>query len=285
MKILSFYLCLTTNLLILCYTNAYPYEKKIPEENNDSHYYRDRDGIRRYAHLHAHGNYSKLKLIVRSDKKEYSRGEAVFIKFWVRNDSEEVIHIYDVPVTKYCIFLWKLTNYQQRVVPYTSLGKKYILTEKKNNEHGIDFGSFGKFLFRKLQPNEEMELSISEVELNKNWDISFPDTYQLTCGQINFMSHQKYDPPLQSNTLTFRVLDKPLPKNEQNDQTDKKRENSSAEFTNPPRGEEIFEQKKEPKNIFFKPNTAGEVMDISPHVYYQQRAETKKKHEKKENKE
>ncbi|MDR2755342.1 MAG: hypothetical protein LBC20_06510 [Planctomycetaceae bacterium] len=261
-----------------------PETKDIPWEDRDPEFYREVSGDRYYRHLTAHGDYSKLKLIVRSNRKEYYRERPVYVNFWVRNDSDGVVHLFNQSME--CIFLWKLVHSQQGKVSYTSLGEERILPYKKNPPLKISPGGGGKgYRFRKLKPGEEMELR-GQVNLNRYFDISLPGEYQLICPLLNLIDRQRYDPSLQSNTLVFRILDQPVPESE--------KENMATEdeilhhhywdlkFTNPPRGEEIFEQKKEPKNIFYIFKNGKEIeSEVSPYIYNQQRAEAEKRETKK----
>jgi hypothetical protein len=244
---------------------------QVLEDEQGNHYSGPENYIakRHYGRLSAHGDYSKLKLIVRFNQNEYYCGEPVYITFFVRNDSDDLVHLDPNISPRSFIFLWKLENSQKKPVPYTPLGTEFILERKKHNKNGIDPRTSTANRFCKLPPGEELELDY--LELNKYFDWSLPDEYRLTCFQINSIADQRYDPPLQSNTLTFRVLEIPFETN-----NEPKQWIPSSQFVNPPRGKEFFEQKKEPKNIFYKfdPNSEiREIIDISPHTYYRQRAE------------
>jgi len=75
----------------------------------------DNRGNQCYSDLQAHGDYSQLKLIVRSRKPDYHLGERVWLKFFVRNDSDSEVRIYGGPSTLPCAPLWKLfhSNYDE----------------------------------------------------------------------------------------------------------------------------------------------------------------------------
>jgi hypothetical protein len=228
-----------------------------------------------YVHLAAHGDYSKLKQIIRSAKNEYFRGEPIMIAFSIRNDSKDIVHIHNILPAYKSIFLWKMINSRQETVQYTTVGKEVVLKMEKEKDIGFSVASYNGKHFYKLQPEEEILLSNS-IELTYIFDLSLPDEYQLTCPQINFMDNQKYDPPLLSNTLTFRILDIPFNRNESTGRSVSRRIMNIVSFANPPRGKEIFEQKEEPKNIFYNPDTdIKETIDISPYTYFLQRAEKK----------
>jgi hypothetical protein len=257
--------------------NGYKYD----EEGHD---YKENRGHRLYGRILAHGNYSKLKLIVRSDKKEYDKGESVYIRFGVRNDSEDVVYLDTYTRSDRFLFLWSFFNSNNEKVLLTSWGKEQFEDWEKHNKYGAFRGvpnDYYRYHYYKLKPGEETETSLTKFRLSDYFHLIQPGEYRLTCFQIDFMHYQKYDPPLQSNTLTFRVLDTPLPKNQQNDPIKKEKAIELTEFVNPPRGEEVFEQKEEPKNIFYNPDTANEIIDISPHTYYRLRAEEEKEKQNK----
>ena len=225
-----------------------------------------RDGIRRYIRLEAHGDYAKLKLIARSRKRDYNPGEHVDIKFFVRNDSEDS----EVPVSCFaltgdCACLWKLfhSNYDETAKTPKWEGE---FQNRKQQDKGILWGRWrGAKPIVKLKPGQEYPLDL--VRLNDYFDLTKPDTYELTCFQTSFIEGQKYEPPLQSNTLTFRILEE-----SSQEQTDTKerpkikigggplwkiariRVEDDLPYTNPPPGEEVFKQPKPPKNLFYDAN-------------------------------
>ena len=127
-----------------------------------------------------------------------------------------------------------------------------------------------------LQPGEEHQIGTVDIlgQLNRYFDLSIPDTYMLVCFLGTACFGQYYEPLLQSNTLTFRVLE-----------NGEKAENTEEDL-NPPKGKEVFMQPKPPKNVFYvydddepdypwmrtdngpfiaKPR---KIIDISPEMYY-----------------
>jgi hypothetical protein len=126
----------------------------------------------------------------------------------------------------------------------------------------------------KLQPGQKHELHISQICLNDYFDLSKPDTYELTCFTTSFIGGQYYETPRQSNTLTFRVLEGSghVPTIEDG----KRKMEAKLIYTNPPPGEEVFKQPKPPKNVFYVHTDTEPYIkyldDVSPYTYYRERA-------------
>ena len=227
-------------------------QKELPPEDRDPRFYVDgKDGIRHYVGLMAHGDYTKLKLIIRSKKADYNQGEFVYIRFLVRNESDGEVHICRLPSTYYCAHLWKLFHSNFDEVSKTPKLEKKIQEHKRSDRYGFEWGGESGYNYLKLKPGQEVELDWKS--LNDLFDLSKPDTYELTCFDTSFIQDQEYQPPLQSNTLTFRVLEEPVAKNYwlRDGVTRRKGEPQDVPYTNPPPGQEVFKQPKPPKNVFY----------------------------------
>jgi len=247
--------------------------KILPYEDRYSASYSDGDdGTRRYARLQAHGDYTKLKLIVRTKKMDFNYGERIYVKFYVRNDSDGDIHVCRLPSTYYCVHYWKLFHSNYEEVSKTSKMKEEI--KKRQGGYGFSWGGEGGYNYQKLQPGQAAELDWKC--LNDLFDLSKPDTYELTCFTTSVIRGQKYEVPLQSNTLTFRILETPVAEDYwlRDGVTRREGEPQHIPYTNPPPGEEVFKQPKPPKNVFYiHTNTEPyiEYIDISPYTYYHQK--------------
>jgi len=233
------------------------------------------DGPRRLPFLWAHGDYTKLKLIIRSAKKDFELCKPVNVMFFVRNDSDDEITVQSSHIIDNSYDLWKLFHSNYDAVPL-----RFILQDqiRKRNEADGDYS--GILLPRgatyiTLKPGQECQ--INEDRMDKYFDLSKPDIYELTCFLATACFGQYYDPPLQSNTLTFRILE-----------DDEKAENTEGGM-NPHKGEEVFKQPKPPKSVFYvydddepdypwirtdngrfiaKPR---KIIDISPEMYYREK--------------
>ena len=230
--------------------------KELPIEDRTPGAYVDlSDGTRRYARLYPRGDYSRLKLIIRSVKKDYNPGESIVIRFFVRNDSESEAHLRISFSSTYFFHSWKLfySNYDE--VAKTSKGEERFQVNKRlwpsDGRQPYATPDSG-YCYIKLQPGKEYE--INATCLNVYFDLMQPDTYELTCFLPSFLYRQYYDPPLQSNTLTFRVLE------------EGEKSGVVEVDTNPPKGEEVFKQPKPPKNVFYALGQAGNevFLDESP---------------------
>jgi hypothetical protein len=251
--------------------NAYGVPDAVPIEDRDRELYDRRDagfryydGVRYYSGLAAHGDYTKMKLIIRSRKQDYNLGELVYIKFYARNDSDNEVHIK-------CIggrdsLVWKLfhSNYDEAVKTtkweeeYQSIRRKVDYNDYAVSGRGWRGGLNAFFPCFKLQQGQEHELDW--VPLNDYYDLSKPDTYELTCFRWAFIGGQYYEPMIQSNTLTFRILEGDVQKPVATKGEDK------LPHTNPPPGGEVFKQPKPPKNTFYitVPHGYTIPIDVSP---------------------
>ena len=227
------------------------------------------NGIRSQVYLEAHGDYTKLKLIVRSRKPDYNFGEPVWIKFYVRNDSDSEIHMRQMPLASHSSHFWKLfhSNYDEvvKTPKWEKIFQERIqLRQLSQLDQLIDHGNhdlnWTKLRYIKLQPGQECELDWDT--LNDYYDLTKPDTYELTCFHASFLNGQYYETPLQSNTLTFRILE---PTGEE--PAKYPHEPQHIPYTNPPPGEEVFKQPKPPQSKFYiHVNPPGLVVpiDVSP---------------------
>ena len=167
--------------------------------------------------------------------------------------------------------LWKFFHSNYDEVVKTSKWEEEFQKRKQQRWHNIELGMVSSGNRKEcinLHPGQEYQLP-SWMCLNDLFDLSKPDTYELTCFTTSVIRNQKYEPPLQSNTLTFRVLEEP------SQEPTNVRESSNAPYTNPLPGEEGFKQPKPPKNVFYvHTNTEPyiEYLDVSPYTYYRERA-------------
>ena len=149
----------------------------------------------------AHGDYTRLKLIIRSDKKDYVSGESVKVMFFLRNNSDHKIHVHDSLAVSSSHFYWKLlhSNYDEA----TMIPVMQEITERRKSV-GYDNILIQRSPAIKLPPGE---YQLGKDQLDDYFDLSKPDTYELTCFLATACFGQYFDPPLQSNTLTFRILE------------------------------------------------------------------------------
>ena len=239
-------------------------------EDRHSQFYHDTpSGIRYYHLLSPCGDYTKLKLIIRSDKKDYNSGDPVNISFFVRNDSNSKVHIYASYRVSHFTHLWKLfhSNYGEvaKTPKWETEFQEEIIRKRIGTYYEDLWGTISGFNYIKLQPGQEFGLR-SSIQLNDYFDLKKPDTYELTCFVPTFIIGQCYEPPLQSNTLTFRVLE----------EGEKARDIETG--INPPKGEEVFKQPKPPKNVFYLWGLPGMPIDVSPAEYYRLPAEEREAH-------
>ena len=185
-------------------------QKEVPiEDRGPEKYFDTPDDIRHYRHLYARGDYTRLKLIVRSEMTDYYSGEPVVLRFFVRNDSNKEIHIDTLMIPEDSAHLWKLIHSNDEEVAKTPRWEKDSQMYGHFLPSPRDFGGGPariRFDYLKLQPGQEWELS--GVLLNDYYDLTKPDTYELTCFQQTFIDNQYYETPMQSNTLTFRILER-----------------------------------------------------------------------------
>jgi len=240
----------------------------LPIEDRTHGYYSDDypDGIRRYGHLEAHGDYTKLKLIIRTEKKDYCPDDPVDIIFFVRNDSDREVHIGPGFGWQHFFQFWQLFHSNSEEVLKTPKGETASQVQPRApDSRWIEHGG-GGYRYVKLQSGQERR--IDQTRLNDYFDLTKPDTYELTCFLTKFIDGQYYETPLQSNTLTFSVLEEKTRKDEY------PLPGESEKFPqNPPKGEEVFQQTTPPKNVFYVYDKDSNPMfiDVSPTTYYRQR--------------
>ena len=253
-----------------------PYEEPIEESTRgDYGYYSvDNDGNRYYHSLQAHGDYSQLKFIIRAKKMDFYRGEHIYVKFYVRNDSDSKVHIkFRHPAS--CDELMKLFHSNDDEAVKTPKWEEEFQKRKSwNMDERFSLLWRYKNDYIKLQPGQEWELD--GFDLDDYYVLTEPDTYELTCFLMSFIFGQEYEPPLQSNTLTFRILETPVAEDYwYRDGTQRGGEPQYTPYTNPPPGEEVFMQPKPPKNVFYI-YTRGVpslgIINVSPYTYYRQKA-------------
>jgi len=244
--LLAFFCILCGSTVFVCGQET----SELPLEDRDPAMYDDSDDIRQYARLEAHGDYTRLKLIIRTKKKDFNLGEHVYIRFYVRNDSDDEVHIRQrQPASPHCALFWKLFHSNDEEVAKTPEWEgnyqRLIQLSQLNqlSDHGNPDWNWLRLRYLKLQLGQECELDWRL--LNYYYDLTKPDTYELTCFYESFLYGQYYEPPLQSNTLTFRIHE---PTGEE--PAKYPYEPQHIPYTNPPPGEEVFKQPKPPKNVF-----------------------------------
>jgi len=270
MKIHCYTILFLTLVWVLLGTGLLMGEDQIAIPFEDVHplFYKDSpNGFRYYDGLPAHGDYTKLKLIVRSKKMDHNLREFVYLKLVIRNDSDSEVHIDSMPLMQDSAHLWKLFHSNYDEVAKTPKLEEIIQTRKpwvgRYALVAAEGGGPAKYI--KLKPGQEYELFW--FCLNQYFDLTKPDTYEFTCFTETVNSGQFYEPPLQSNTLTFRILEEP------SQEETNVRETLIFKYTNPPSGEEVFKQPKPPKNVFYiSPCEAG-IIDVSPYEYYRKSRE------------
>ena len=221
--------------------------------------------IRYGSELEAQGDYSKLKLIIRSRKQDYNPGEHIYVKFFVRNDSDSEVHVSSRGFIRYAAPYWKLFRSDDDEVAKTPKWEKESKEHTQWGRLSLGLGWKEVFNYMKLQPGKEHELDW--ICMNDYFDLSKPDTYKLTCIQLSFITGQYYEPPLQSNTLTFRIIE---PSGEEPIYV---KESPDVPYTNPLPGEEVFKQPQPPKNVFYvidNKRPRRKIIDVSPTEYFRQ---------------
>lgn len=214
-----------------------PFQKHDPMESSIGE-----DEIIRYEHLLHSGDYSKLDFIIRTNKKEYALGEPVYIRFYVRNNSEEDIHINMFQRSLHFTHLWKLVDSKNERPAWTRHGEKLSKSNEKQLNQNANFffwGIEGGLCYIKLKPGQEFALH-GVVLLNLHFDLTIPDTYELQCCTKTFIHRQIYDQPLRSNTVKFAICEA-SPFNVRDIK-------EPGDFDNPRPGEEVFEKPVEEKS-------------------------------------
>ena len=158
--------------------------------------------IKQFADLPPQGDYSKLKHILRLNKTEYKEAEPVFFRSYLKNESEGVVHVCLGGDMFASARRWCLADAEDNDVPKLSHGKNRL------SDRGPDADVLWMVYypcFVKLGPGEEMELDNSETQVNLYFDVSLPGKYKLKSLCSTVIPGQKYDTPLESNTVEFKV--------------------------------------------------------------------------------
>jgi len=65
--------------------------------------------------------------------------------------------------------------------------------------------------FEKIPPRESRRLTIEQLPLSLYYDLTRTGEYELTVECSTVIAGQKFDPPLKSNTIKFRIVDYHIP--------------------------------------------------------------------------
>jgi hypothetical protein len=160
----------------------------------------------------ADGDYSKLQYIIFSNKKQYQLGEPIYIWSRIKNNSEYYV-VLGEPLSFFGTDYVKIINDNREKAPMTQYGKtRYEIQEKNESELGIGCGIFSKKGFGMVFSNhyaflrrQAHEKTPSPVLLNNYFDLTIPGKYQITFYRKSFMIGQRYDSPLESNTIILEV--------------------------------------------------------------------------------
>jgi len=164
------------------------------------------------------------------------------------------------------------SNYDE-VVKTPIWEEEFQKLKLQNRNERLPLARISGHRYIKLQPGQEQEFNWFDLDYYNV--LTEPDTYELTCFITSVIDGQYYETPLQSNTLTFRVLETPVADDYwlRDGVTQRGGEPQHIPYTNPPPGEEVFKQPKPPKNVFYVyTNTEILYPDVSPYTYYRQKA-------------
>ena len=150
---------------------------------------------------HVNAAYSKVKIRIRTEKSSYIPGEKILVPQYIWNASDIALDVQqsesmffginDITVTNSSGKEMPLTEKGLENVKISSLDRIYMATEK---------------WCLTLAPNEVLR-TLSECPISDFFDMSKPDTYEITFYRWSVMYGQKYDTPLKSNTLKITVSD------------------------------------------------------------------------------
>ena len=148
--------------------------------------------------------YSKAKFRIRVGKSSYLLGEKIPVAQYIWNASDIVLIVQQTGYT-FGINDIKVINSAGKEVPLTEKGIKIA-----KDQRGDPYMATGKLCLH-LAPNEVMRIR-EDCPMSDLFDMSQPDTYEITFYRWSVVGSQKYDTPLKSNTLKITVSDdvKPL---------------------------------------------------------------------------
>ena len=184
------------------------------------------------------GDYSKLKYVLRTNKTKYKEAEPVFLRLFLKNESEETIHVCIGGDPGWTVQSWSLVYRVDEALlsilsrfdgadpaktPRTTLSfiDRYDQITREGPRPKLRLGQlhfpdvpraaevdwvFEKPGFVKLEPGEEAEMEPGEVQLNLYYDLSSPGKYVLKCQRSTVIPSQKFDSPLESNEVEFEVV-------------------------------------------------------------------------------
>ena len=150
------------------------------------------------------GDYSKLKFVITPNKRIYGQGDKVLIDFSAYNDSSDDININGLSAALFCVYKISFHDSKGKSVPLTSYGKKF---KKMQTEVGMLFPMRSSLGYRRISPQESGQLLVTPLLLSLYYDLSKTGNYELTVECLTAIPGQKFDPPLKSNTIQFKVVD------------------------------------------------------------------------------
>ncbi len=157
----------------------------------------------RFFVLPIQGDYSKLNFCIQSNKKEYYLGEPIYIRTFIRNDSDSNISMCagTAPVNYLNANRIEVIDAKQRPIERT-IAKRLRPHEE---ELGIySYGDFSASAFYWLTPGEAKKMEIAP--LNVYYDFSRSGKYRITYYRRAVTWTQNIAPPLQSNTIEINIL-------------------------------------------------------------------------------
>ena len=158
------------------------------------------------------GDYSKLKFIINSSKKTYEQGDKVLIDFSAYNDSSDEIAINPLSAALFCVYKITLHDSRGKPVQMTSFGKKF---KKMQTEVGMLFPRGTSIGFERIPPQESRRILPAPapplLNFSLYYDLSRTGNYKLTVECLTVIPGQKFDPPLKSNTIEFKIVDYHVP--------------------------------------------------------------------------
>lgn len=150
------------------------------------------------------GEYVQLKYVLRSNKREYKEAEPVFVRLFIRNESEAAVNLCLDASAFWQDQRWFLTNEKDETMPKTRFGKRRIPETIKPAEN-VDW-LLSEPSFVTLESGKELEIGPGEIQLDLYHDISMPGKYRLKTARSTLIPGQRFDPPLESNELTFEIV-------------------------------------------------------------------------------
>ena len=161
-----------------------------------------------FANISPSGDYSKLKFIITPNKKIYEQGDKVLIDFSAYNNSSDDININSLSAALFCVYKISLRDSKRKPVPLTSYGKKF---KTMQTEVGMPFPRLTSIGAERIPPLESRRLTIEKLPLSLYYDLTRTGEYELTVECLTVIHGQKFDPPLKSNTIKFRIVDYHIP--------------------------------------------------------------------------